>query len=31
VQPYYARLLAESCGLTVSLAVDGEAVVVTAA
>ena len=31
VQPYYTRLLAESCGLTVSLAVDGEAVVVTAA
>jgi histidine phosphotransferase ChpT len=30
VQPYYTRLLAESCGLTVSLAVDGEAVVVTA-
>jgi histidine phosphotransferase ChpT len=31
VQPYYTRLLAESCGLKVSLAVDGEAVVVTAA
>ena len=31
VQPYYTRLLAESCGLTVSLAVDGEAVVVRAA
>jgi histidine phosphotransferase ChpT len=31
VQPYYTRLLAESCGLSVRLAVEGEAVVVTAA
>lgn len=31
VQPYYTRLLAEACGLRVSLAVEGEAVVVTAA
>jgi histidine phosphotransferase ChpT len=31
VQPYYTRLLAESCGLSVKLAVEGEAVVVTAA
>jgi histidine phosphotransferase ChpT len=31
VQPYYTRLLAQSCGLRVSLAVEGEAVVVTAA
>jgi histidine phosphotransferase ChpT len=31
VQPYYARLLAESCGLKVSLVADGEAVVATAA
>ena len=31
VQPYYTRLLAEACGLRVSLAVEGETVVVTAA
>jgi histidine phosphotransferase ChpT len=31
VQPYYTRLLAQSCGLKVSLAMEGEAVVVTAA
>jgi histidine phosphotransferase ChpT len=30
VQPYYTRLLAEACGINVSLAVDGEKVVVTA-
>jgi histidine phosphotransferase ChpT len=30
VQPYYTRLLAQSCGLKVVLAPDGEAVVVTA-
>ncbi|MBI5262057.1 MAG: histidine phosphotransferase [Bradyrhizobium sp.] len=30
VQPYYTRLLAESCGLNVALAPEGEAVVVTA-
>jgi histidine phosphotransferase ChpT len=30
VQPYYTRLLAQSCGWKVSLAMDGEAVVVTA-
>lgn len=31
VQPYYTRLLASSCGLTVTLAMDGEAAIVTAA
>lgn len=31
VQPYYTRLLAKSCGLAVTLALDGEAVIVTAA
>ena len=31
VQPYYTRLLAQACGLRVSLAADGEAMVVTAA
>jgi histidine phosphotransferase ChpT len=31
VQPYYTRLLAQACGLSVSLAMEGEAVVVTAA
>jgi histidine phosphotransferase ChpT len=31
VQPYYTRLLAQSCGLSVKMAVEGEAVVVTAA
>ena len=31
VQPYYTRLLAQACGLTVTLAPDGEAMVVTAA
>jgi histidine phosphotransferase ChpT len=30
VQPYYTRLLAESCGLRAALASEGEAVVVTA-
>ena len=30
VQPYYTRLLAQACGLSVSLALDGEKVVVTA-
>ncbi len=30
VQPYYTRLLAESCGLKVTLAADGEAMVVQA-
>jgi histidine phosphotransferase ChpT len=30
VQPYYTRLLAQACGLTVTLAPEGEAVVVTA-
>jgi histidine phosphotransferase ChpT len=31
VQPYYTRLLAQACGLSVTLALDGEKVVVTAA
>ena len=31
VQPHYTRLLAEACGLSVTLALDGEKVVVTAA
>ena len=31
VQPYYTRLLAQACGLRVSLAAEGEAMVVTAA
>jgi histidine phosphotransferase ChpT len=31
VQPYYTRLLAQACGLGVTLAPDGEKVVVTAA
>jgi histidine phosphotransferase ChpT len=30
VQPYYTRLLAQACGLNVTLALDGDAVVVTA-
>jgi len=30
VQPYYTRLLAQACGLTVVLAAEGEAIVVTA-
>jgi histidine phosphotransferase ChpT len=30
VQPYYTRLLAEACGLTVTLATEGEAMVVSA-
>ena len=30
VQPYYTRLLAQACGLKVTLALEGEAVVVTA-
>jgi histidine phosphotransferase ChpT len=30
VQPYYTRLLAEACGVSISLAADGEKVVVTA-
>src|SRR6185295_9497495 len=31
VQPYYTRLLAQACGLTVTLAPEGDAMVVTAA
>ncbi|MDR3466673.1 MAG: histidine phosphotransferase family protein [Xanthobacteraceae bacterium] len=31
VQPYYTRLLAQACGLTVTLAMDGDGVVVVAA
>ena len=31
VQPYYTRLLAQACGLNVTLAPDGEKVLVTAA
>jgi histidine phosphotransferase ChpT len=31
VQPYYTRLLAQACGLTVTLAPDGDKVVVSAA
>lgn len=31
VQPYYTRLLAQACGLRVTLAMDGDAVVVSAA
>ena len=31
VQPYYTRLLAQACGLSVTLAPEGEKVVVTAA
>src|SRR3954471_2866708 len=31
VQPYYTRLLAQACGLTVTLAADGDAMVVSAA
>jgi histidine phosphotransferase ChpT len=30
VQPYYTRLLAEACGLTVSLTAEGEAMVISA-
>jgi histidine phosphotransferase ChpT len=30
VQPYYTRLLAQACGLSVTLALDGEKVIVTA-
>jgi len=30
VQPYYTRLLAQSCGLNVGLAAEGETMVVTA-
>ena len=30
VQPYYTRLLAQACGLTVTLALDGEKVIVSA-
>ncbi|MBC7582349.1 MAG: histidine phosphotransferase [Tardiphaga sp.] len=30
VQPYYTRLLAQACGLSVSMAAEGEAIVVTA-
>ena len=30
VQPYYTRLLAQSCGLSVKLAPEGDAVVVSA-
>ena len=31
VQPYYTRLLAQACGLSVTLALDGEKVIVSAA
>jgi histidine phosphotransferase ChpT len=31
VQPYYTRLLAQACGLRVSLAPEGENVVISAA
>ena len=31
VQPYYTRLLAQACGLSVGMAAEGEAIVVTAA
>ena len=31
VQPYYTRLLAQACGLKVTLVAEGEAVIVTAA
>jgi histidine phosphotransferase ChpT len=31
VQPYYTRLLAQACGLTVTLVPEGETVVVSAA
>jgi len=31
VQPYYTRLLAQACGLAVTLVPDGDKVVVTAA
>jgi histidine phosphotransferase ChpT len=31
VQPYYTRLLAQACGLAVTLALDGDKVLVTAA
>ena len=30
VQPYYTRLLAQACGLSVTLVPDGEKIVVTA-
>ena len=30
VQPYYTRLLAQACGLSVTLALDGDKVIVTA-
>lgn len=30
IQPYYTRLLAEACGLTVRLAHEGEAITITA-
>jgi histidine phosphotransferase ChpT len=30
VQPYYTRLLAEACGLSVSLSADGDRILVTA-
>jgi histidine phosphotransferase ChpT len=31
VQPYYTRLLAQACGLNVTLAADGDAILITAA
>jgi histidine phosphotransferase ChpT len=31
VQPHYTRLLAEACGLTVTLAAEGDAMVISAA
>jgi histidine phosphotransferase ChpT len=30
IQPYYTRLLAQACGLTVRLAPEGEAIIVSA-
>ena len=31
VQPHYTRLLAQACGLQVTMTMDGEAVLITAA
>jgi histidine phosphotransferase ChpT len=31
VQPHYTRLLAQACGLTVTLRMDGETVIIAAA
>ena len=30
IQPYYTRLLAQACGLTVTLKLEGEAIIITA-